>query len=79
MEIHEILTSLDLSEKKRLYALLKKEIGLVPQLDKIKTELNKDQKILCPHCLSADIFGHGDYKGRKRYKCKECKKTFNDH
>jgi len=22
--------------------------------------------------------GHGTYKGRKRYKCKQCKKTFND-
>ena len=78
MQIQEILNSLDLSEKKKLYALLKKEIGFIPELDKIKTELNKDQKVLCPHCLSAEIFGHGTYKGRKRYKCKQCKKTFND-
>ncbi len=78
MEIQEILNNLDLSEKKHLYALLKKEIGLTPQLNLIKTELNKDQKILCPHCISSDILGHGIYKGRKRYKCKECNKTFND-
>jgi len=78
MQIQEILTSLDLSEKKQLYKLLKKDIGVVPQLDRIKTELNKDQKVFCPHCHSSDIFGHGTYKGRKRYKCKECKKTFND-
>jgi len=78
MEIHEILSSLDLSEKKRLYTLLKKDIGLIPELDKIKAELNNDQKVLCPHCLSSDILGHGIYKGRKRYKCKKCSKTFND-
>ncbi|MCK9499979.1 MAG: IS1595 family transposase [Bacteroidales bacterium] len=78
MKIQEILNNLDLSEKKKLYSLLKKDIGLTPQLDSIKSELNKDQKILCPHCHSADIYGHGVYKGRKRYHCKGCKKTFND-
>jgi len=78
MQIQEILSSLDLSEKKKLYDLLKKDMGFIPELDKIKKDLNKDQKVLCPHCLSADIFGHGSYKGRKRYKCKQCKKTFND-
>ena len=78
MQIQEILDSLDLPKKKELYALLKKEIGLIPELTKVKKELNKDQKVLCPHCLSAEIFGHGSYKGRKRYKCKACKKTFND-
>ena len=78
MQIQEILDSLDLSEKKELFTLLKKDIGFIPELDKIKTELNKDQKVLCPHCLSAEIFGHGAYKGRKRYKCRQCRKTFND-
>ena len=57
---------------------MKKEIGFVPELAKVKKELNKDQKVLCPHCFSAEIFGHGSYKSRKRYKCKACNKTFND-
>lgn len=78
MQIQEILGNLDLSKKKELYSLLKKEIGLIPELAEIKKDLNKDQKVLCPHCLSAEIFGHGTYKGRKRYKCKACHKTFND-
>jgi len=78
MQIQEILSGLDLSEKKKLYDLLKKDMGFIPELDKIKKDLNKDQRVLCPHCLSAEIFGHGLYKGRKRYKCKQCKKTFND-
>lgn len=78
MQIQEILSGLDLSEKKELYDLLKKDMGFIPELDKIKKDLNKDQKVLCPHCLGSEIFGHGSYKGRKRYKCKQCKKTFND-
>lgn len=78
MDLQEILSSLDLVEKKKLYTLLKKDIGIIPELDKIKSELNKDQKVLCPHCFSTEILGHGTYKGRKRYKCKQCKKTFND-
>ena len=78
MKIQEIINDLTTSEKKQLYALLRKDMGVVPQLDKIRTELNKEQKNLCPHCQSEDIYGHGTYKGRKRYKCKQCKKTFND-
>ena len=78
MNIQEILNSLDASEKEQLYVLLKKDIGLVPQLDKVKNELNNDQKVICPHCHNDDIYGHGTYKGRRRYKCKQCNKTFND-
>ena len=78
MKAQEIIKNLNLSEKKRLYALLRKDMEATPQLDKIRTELNQEQKVLCPHCHTDDIYGHGVYKGRKRYKCKECKKTFND-
>lgn len=76
--MQEILNNLNSLEKKKLYELLRKDIGVIPQLEKVKSELNQDQKVLCPHCLSADIYGHGTYKGRRRYKCKQCKKTFND-
>ena len=78
MKMQEILNNLNSLEKKKLYELLRKDIGVIPQLEKVKSELNQDQKVLCPHCLSADIYGHGTYKGRRRYKCKQCKKTFND-
>ena len=78
MKIQEIISSLSASEKKRLYTLLRKDMEVIPQLDKVKSELNQEQKVLCPHCQNGDIYGHGVYKGRKRYKCKQCKKTFND-
>jgi transposase-like protein len=33
---------------------------------------------ICPHCMSTRIRGHGKYRGRQRYMCKNCGKTFND-
>lgn len=33
---------------------------------------------LCPHCKSDNVIGHGNYMGRKRFKCKVCLKTFNE-
>ncbi|GAX88854.1 IS1 family transposase [Effusibacillus lacus] len=35
-------------------------------------------EIVCPHCQSHDVIGHGKYRDRQRYKCKCCSKTFND-
>ena len=32
----------------------------------------------CPHCNSVHVIGHGKYRSRQRYKCKDCGKTFND-
>lgn len=29
-------------------------------------------------CKGTHIIGHGKYRSRQRYKCKECGKTFND-
>jgi len=78
MEIQSILKGLTISEKGQLYNFLKKDLELIPQLDKVKTNLNKEKKLLCPHCQSSKIHGHGSYKGRKRYKCQECNITFND-
>ena len=78
MNIQKLIKDLSTSEKSSLYDLLRKDLGFVPQLEKIKLELNQDQKVLCPHCESSNIYGHGSYKGRKRYKCMKCSKTFND-
>ena len=32
----------------------------------------------CPHCGSHHVLSNGNYKGRKRYLCKECGKSYND-
>jgi transposase-like protein len=39
---------------------------------------HKDEAVRCPHSSSGDIYGHGAYKGRRRYRCKSCQKSFND-
>jgi transposase-like protein len=77
MNLQEIIKQLSQEEKLELSHLLHQDLN-VPNIELIRANINKDQKILCPHCNSTDIYGHGIYKGRKRYKCKACKKTFND-
>lgn len=34
--------------------------------------------VVCPHCSSVKVFRNGTSKGRRRYKCKKCDKTFGD-
>jgi transposase-like protein len=36
-----------------------------------------DQRV-CPHCSRTHAILYGKYNGRQRYKCKSCRKTFND-
>lgn len=78
MEFQTIIESLSNQEKQNLLVFLKKELGETPQLQEVRTSINDNQKVLCPHCHTDDIYGHGMYKDRKRYKCKQCDKTFND-
>lgn len=78
MTVIEMVKGLSGYEKQFLYDLLKKDLGSTPQLEEVRAEQNKEVKVVCPHCHCPDILGHGAYKGRKRYKCKKCKKTFND-
>ncbi|NCP85669.1 MAG: IS1595 family transposase [Bacteroidetes bacterium] len=77
MDLRNIIKTLTQNEKAELALMLNQELK-APTTDLFLSLLNSDQKILCPHCKSNDIYGHGVYKGRKRYKCKDCKKTFND-
>jgi transposase-like protein len=34
--------------------------------------------MFCPYCKGTHVVGHGKYRSRQRYKCKDCGKTFND-
>jgi transposase-like protein len=78
MKLPELLNGLTQGERAELLRLLRKEFQGIPELSSIKTELNKERVLACPHCNSIEIYGHGLYKGRKRYQCMGCKKTFND-
>jgi transposase-like protein len=50
----------------------------VAQLIEVRNNNQQKDKFTCPHCNGEEIVGHGNYKGRKRYKCKACRRTFND-
>lgn len=41
-------------------------------------EIRFSHGMVCPHCGSVHVIGHGKYRSRQRYKCKDCSKTFND-
>ncbi|RKD23059.1 hypothetical protein BEP19_12600 [Ammoniphilus oxalaticus] len=47
-------------------------------LQLIKTLSNQGSARHCPNCKSNHVIGHGQYRERKRYKCKSCNRTFND-
>lgn len=76
MNIQEILLSLDESTRRELLEALSKEFTTQPDLGKYKDELSINHRTNCPHCKSDRILGHGKFKGRLRYRCSECRKTF---
>jgi len=78
MDLQTIIKTLSQEEKIELVRLLSRDLKNVPQIEIVKSAINQDRIIICPHCKSDDIYGHGVYKGRKRYMCKSCEKTFND-
>jgi transposase-like protein len=63
---------------KRINIELDDSPGSVAQLIEVRQTIQQKDKFTCPHCNGEEIVGHGNYKGRKRYMCKSCKKTFND-
>ena len=77
MDLHNFLNNLDKGEKVELARLLHRELN-VPDLNLTVKNIGNDRPVHCPHCEAVDIYGHGKYKGRRRYKCRSCSKTFND-
>ena len=44
----------------------------------IHEESINENGLTCPHCKSTEFIGHGTYKDRKRYECKQCKRSFTE-
>lgn len=78
MDTTKLLASLSTQDKHVLYSALAAEFQSSKQFLEQKLELTKEQALNCPTCKSSRIHGHGIYRGRNRYKCMDCKKTFND-
>ena len=74
------LNQLSGNEKEDLYQLLRKDLyGVTPEdIEDARAEQIINKPISCPHCNSERIIGFGHYRGRKRFRCKSCKKTFNE-
>jgi transposase-like protein len=69
-------------EQKALYEELYTVVNqlsnaLGPYLNDIR-EARSSNRPHCPYCKGKHIKGHGKYKDGQRYKCKECKRTFNN-
>jgi transposase-like protein len=73
-----ILKQLTPAERSQLIELLI-EYTQADTVSTVANTVNQNRQVECPHCQSSDIYGHGTYRGRGRYKCKTCKKTFNDN
>ena len=63
---------------KRINLGLEDSEDSIAQLIEVRQRHQEKEEFICPYCQGVDIVGHGNYKGRKRYKCKICAKTFND-
>ncbi len=81
-EILKAIKNLPKSEQEQLFSRINLELDdssdSLSQLVEVRGRHQEKEKFTCPNCESEEIVGHGNYKGRKRYKCKACKKTFND-
>jgi len=66
------------TDKGELLRLLKSQEVPNVVLKSILQEVSKDSARTCPKCQSQSIIGHGQYRNRKRYMCKECNSTFNE-
>jgi len=76
--IIEIVKQLTASEREQLIELLNEYVA-ADKISLVAKTVYQNKKVECPHCHSTDIYGHGQYRGRSRYKCKTCTKTFNDN
>jgi len=76
--IIDIVKQLTASERVQFIELLN-EYTLADKIVSVANTVNQNRRVTCPHCCNTNIYGHGTYRGRSRYKCKSCKKTFNDN
>ena len=59
MNLQLIIEELADQEKKDLLVILRSEFGETPQLGKVHSTINENQKYICPHCYTDDIYRVG--------------------
>lgn len=73
--------SLSNNEKEELFNAIGEILTLSSYANNLTQEVRKSRFAkgkMCPHCSSDMIVRNGKYKGKQRYICKCCKKTFSD-
>ncbi len=78
--VMNLFSGLSREKKRKLKEAIDKELEDDEKIEllEIEEEVDMEGGKRCPHCNSKEVVGHGKYKERKRYRCKECGKTFND-
>lgn len=75
------ITKLKLHEQEQLLSFLEEVLVLNSYVNKIPVEIKENRFSkgkICPHCKSDMVSRNGKYKGKQRYICKSCNKTFTD-
>jgi transposase-like protein len=52
--------------------------GLLTEPSPNQSDASKAERLLCPSCSSAKIRPYGSYRGRQRFSCRSCSRTFNE-
>ena len=74
MDLNELVASLSRKQLTELKKSLNLQLG-TPTNEQIKK--NAAGNFICPHCDGKKIVKNGHVRGVQRYRCKECKKSFN--
>ena len=81
MKPSKILTQfskLSLSQKRDLFKHLKSLLYSENRYLSIRQDILDKSKHTCSHCNSTQVIKFGTFSGKKRFRCKSCKKTFNE-
>lgn len=69
------VSKLDHHQRKRLIETLNNQADETQVIEVIESSF--DGKKACPHCGSVKLYRFGVVSGLQRYRCRDCKKTFN--
>jgi transposase-like protein len=83
-KVRAAVLGLDKEGRQRIFLLLKTLLYPAPadQFDKLTQELREKKfggGFACPHCRSLKVILNGRVRGKQRYLCRDCSRTFGDH
>jgi len=79
--VYEDFTDLPKQEQHRLFEAIKETLFPAPKIHSLLNEIREAKfsaGLACLHCGSHSVKRNGKYRGRQRYLCHDCHKSFND-